>query len=304
MKTYEVEFKTLDGLTLRGDLYPAPRLSAKGPAIIMTPGFNCVKEMFVTDVARYFQKANITALVYDPRSLGISDGLPRNEIDPARQASDYSDAVTYVRGLPNVDHTQVGVWGISYSACVSLSAAALDPRVRFCINACPVPKTDFDSFKLRKALVKLQLDRESQLAGNPPLRVPVLNAKGENVVGFGDGVEVEEGVEYMVNAKMRGAPSYDKNTTLQSYYKMMMWHSQAIISLLQRTPVMTIVPELDRVSPPERQIEMHKSFPGPKLLHIALGRGHLNVLSGEGFPTLAEKQVKFIKDCLPEWTTG
>lgn len=31
----EVEFKTLDGLTLRGWLYPA---KSRGPGIIMTPG--------------------------------------------------------------------------------------------------------------------------------------------------------------------------------------------------------------------------------------------------------------------------
>lgn len=31
----DVEFKTIDGLTLRGWLYPA---ASKGPAVIMTPG--------------------------------------------------------------------------------------------------------------------------------------------------------------------------------------------------------------------------------------------------------------------------
>jgi len=31
----DVEFKTIDGLTLRGWLYPA---ASKGPAVVMTPG--------------------------------------------------------------------------------------------------------------------------------------------------------------------------------------------------------------------------------------------------------------------------
>ena len=34
----EVEFKTIDGLTLRGDLYSAAVSSGKGPAVIITPG--------------------------------------------------------------------------------------------------------------------------------------------------------------------------------------------------------------------------------------------------------------------------
>ena len=44
--------------------------------------------MFVPDVAEQYQLANITALIYDPRSLGLSDGTPRNNIDPIKQASD------------------------------------------------------------------------------------------------------------------------------------------------------------------------------------------------------------------------
>ena len=34
----DVEFKTIDGLTLRGDLYNAGLSSGKGPAVIITPG--------------------------------------------------------------------------------------------------------------------------------------------------------------------------------------------------------------------------------------------------------------------------
>ena len=38
MEKRDVEFKTIDGLTLRGDLYPAQGSAAKGPAIVITPG--------------------------------------------------------------------------------------------------------------------------------------------------------------------------------------------------------------------------------------------------------------------------
>ena len=36
----------------------------------------------------------MTALVYDARTLGLSDGLPRNDLDPQKMAEDNSDAVT------------------------------------------------------------------------------------------------------------------------------------------------------------------------------------------------------------------
>jgi len=290
----EVEFKTIDGLTLRGDLYNAAVSSGKGPAVIITPGFNCVKEMFVPDVAEQFQKNGITALIYDPRTLGLSDGLPRNDIDPARQVSDYSDAVTFVKSLPNVDSSMIGIWGMSFSGVIALSATALDPRIRFCIAICPLLNLEYEASKFPKVLAKLQQDRESQLSGNKPLYVPVLTAEGKNPAGMGLGADKEE-FEYMVNAKTRGAPRHENHTTFQSYYKIKLWQPQGIMRYLDRTPVLMVVPELDQISPPEAQIALHATFPEPKVLHIAPGKGHLDVLSGEDFPMLSNLQADFVK---------
>ncbi|KUI60978.1 hypothetical protein VP1G_08207 [Cytospora mali] len=297
MEKREVEFKTIDGLTLRGDLYPAPASAGKVPAVIITPGFNCVKEMFVPEVAEHFQKANITALVYDPRTIGLSDGLPRNDIDPARQVSDYSDAVTYVKGLQGVDPSAVGIWGMSLSGIVALSAASLDPRIRFCIAVCPLVDLDYEASKFPRLLVKMQQDRESQLAGNPPMYVPVLTAEGKNPAGMGLGADREE-FNYMVNAKMHGASRHENRTTLQTYYKIKLWQPQGIVRYLDKTPVMMVVPENDMISSPEAQIALHKTFPEPKLLHVEPGKGHLNVLSGDTFPKLADMQANFIKEII------
>lgn len=148
--------------------------------------------MFVPEVAEQFQQANITALIYDPRTLGLSDGLPRNDIDPARQVSDYSDAVTYILSLPNVDPAQIGIWGMSFSGIIALSATALDPRICFCIAICPLLDLEYETAKFPRVLAKLQQDRQSQLAGNPPLYVPVLNAEGKNPAGMGLGADKEE----------------------------------------------------------------------------------------------------------------
>ncbi|KAI4639769.1 hypothetical protein J4E93_009123 [Alternaria ventricosa] len=292
--TQEVEFKTIDGLTLRGDLYNAAVSSGKGPAVIITPGFNCVKEMFVPDVAEQFQKNGITALIYDPRTLGLSDGLPRNDIDPARQVSDYSDAVTFVKSLPNVDSSMIGIWGMSFSGVIALSATALDPRIRFCIAICPLLNLEYEASKFPKVLAKLQQDRESQLTGNKPLYVPVLTAEGKNPAGMGLGADKEE-FDYMVNAKTRGAPRHENHTTFQSYYKIKLWQPQGIMRYLDRTPVLMVVPELDQISPPEAQIALHATFPEPKVLHIAPGKGHLDVLSGDDFPMLSDLQAAFVK---------
>ncbi|KAH7152600.1 Alpha/Beta hydrolase protein [Dactylonectria macrodidyma] len=289
----DVEFPTLDGLTLRGWLFPA---QTRGPAVIINPGFNCVKEMFVPQVAEQFQLANITALVYDPRSLGDSSGEPRNEIDPEKQVSDYSDALTYLKGVPIVDPSAIGFWGMSFGGTVALCAATLDPRAKFCVSVCPLMGLEPNSTMLSRVLAKTMQDRESQIMGNLPTCLPVLTDQGENPAGMGLGADKEE-FDYMVNAKSKGAPNYENRTTLQTYYKMIAWQPFAIMKYLSSTPVFMIVPEKDMISPPEAQLALFETFPEPKKVHVAEGRGHLNVLSGDGYLELSELQANFVKGC-------
>jgi alpha/beta superfamily hydrolase len=97
-----------------------------------------VKETFVPEVAEAFQRSGITALLYDPRHLGESEGLPRNEIDPMAQISDYSGALTFLKVQSIVDARNICLWGMSFSGLVALNAAALDNRARCCIAVCPL----------------------------------------------------------------------------------------------------------------------------------------------------------------------
>ena len=59
-------------------------------------------------------------------------------------------------------------------------------------------------------------------------------------------------------------------------------------------PVLMVVLEKDMISPPEEQLLLFKSFLEPKIVHVALGKGHLNVLSGAKFPMLAKMQNGFV----------
>ena len=84
----DIEFKTQDGLTLKGWHYLPDRLSGKVPTIVMAHGFSAVKEMYLDKFAEAFAAAGLAALVFDNRNFGASGGEPRQEIDPWRQVSD------------------------------------------------------------------------------------------------------------------------------------------------------------------------------------------------------------------------
>lgn len=102
----KLDCKTLDGTSIHWWFHAA---NERAPAIIMSHGvrhflllckpelwgltsnqFNCAKEILITETAETFQSMGYNVLIYDPRNVGESEGLPRNEISPLQQAEDIS----------------------------------------------------------------------------------------------------------------------------------------------------------------------------------------------------------------------
>ncbi|WYZ45769.1 hypothetical protein EsH8_VIII_001085 [Colletotrichum jinshuiense] len=290
----DVEFKTIDGLTLRGWLYPATK---QGAAIIATPGFNFTKETMVAEIAEYFQRCDFTVLIYDPRSIGLSDGTPRNEIHPSRNVEDYHDALTFLKGHPLVDPARIAYWGFSYSGMLALVAAALDKRAKAVVAMCPLTIWEFPADKWPRVLAKALRDRESRAAGNKPVYIPMLTAEGENPAGFGKGFDVD-GFKMMAGAKEL-QPTFQLETTLGSYYHIAAFQPMGLIPYVSPTPVLVVTPEHDVVSPAELQrTEIYDRLKEPKRHLIVRDRGHMDVLSGDDFTKVLDAQVAFLREIL------
>ncbi|ROV92589.1 hypothetical protein VMCG_08926 [Cytospora schulzeri] len=285
----DVGFMTRDGLTLRGWLFPAAN---RGPAIIMTPGFNMTKEMIVAEVAEYFHAAGFTVLSYDPRSIGSSDGMPRNEVQPTRNIEDYHDALTFLKAHPRVDHKQIAFWGYSYSGTIALCAAALDKRVGAVIAVSPLTIWQFS--KWSKVLAKAMKDRESQLAGNQPVYIPMLTEQGESPAGFGTGFK-DEDVFSMISRAAEIEPNFVPKTTLSSYYHIAAFQPFALMPFVTPTPTMIVTAGTDVISP----VELQKSLifdvlHEPKQLLLVPNKGHMNILSGKDSTKVLDDQINFL----------
>ncbi|KAF9737639.1 hypothetical protein PMIN03_000187 [Paraphaeosphaeria minitans] len=291
----DVEFKTLDGTVLRGTLYPS---SDRGPAIVMSPGFNCVKEMLgLPDAAARFQSAGYTVLLYDPRTTGLSGGEPRNDIDPIAQVGDYSDAISYVSTLSSVNPSEVFIWGMSFSAAVGLCVAALDPRAKGIIAVCPLTDFTYTEEKLPMVLKKCAQDRASQVAGNDPFYLPMLDAQGRNPAGFGVGVDSEQ-YSKIVEAGKEIAPRHVNRTTVQTYYRMVLWQPFGLWRMIKNLPVLFVVPELDRLSPAEKQLGHWDSLVCPKRKVLVPGVGHMEIMEGDHVDGIMTNMEEFLRDVL------
>ncbi|MFC5753243.1 alpha/beta hydrolase [Actinomadura rugatobispora] len=136
MRSQEVEFQS-EGVTVRGDLL-LPEGDGPHPVVVMAGGWCYVKELRQPQYAEEFVRRGFAALIFDYRTIGASDGAPRQHLDPWAQIEDYRNAITYLETRSDIDAGRVGVWGISYSGGHVLVLGAVDPRVKVIVSNVPV----------------------------------------------------------------------------------------------------------------------------------------------------------------------
>src|SRR5271170_3759644 len=147
----DIEYKTENGVTLRGWHYVPDSGKGKFPTIVMAHGFSAVKEMYLDRFAEAFAAAGLAALVFDNRNFGASDGEPRQEIDPWKQVRDYRDAITYAQELPETNPDRIGVWGSSYSGGHVIVVGAIDRRVKCVVAQVPLASGHENAWRLIRA---------------------------------------------------------------------------------------------------------------------------------------------------------
>ncbi|WP_114579487.1 alpha/beta hydrolase [Saliphagus sp. LR7] len=94
------------------------------PIVVMANGFGLPRRAGLPAIAERFAERGLAVLVFDYRSLGDSDGEPRNVVLPFGQISDWQAAVRFARTIDDVDGERLGVWGFSLGAGGALFAAA------------------------------------------------------------------------------------------------------------------------------------------------------------------------------------
>ncbi|KAF2120195.1 DltD domain-containing protein [Lophiotrema nucula] len=292
-----VSCQTIDGVTLEAWFW---EVTGPAPAIVMTHGLNCVKEMSLEETAEGFQAAGYNVLLYDSRGIGGSGGVPRNQPDPWQYAQDVSDVVTYVSSLPSVDASRILLWGISFGASVTGCAAAIDRRVAAVLMVCPIFK--FIRPDKRKTLfAQLMKDRRSQLRGNDPFLLRPFDSKGENPAGYAGsgGPGGKEAYTLMEMALERGHPTFRNRITLQTFHKLAIFRPADLLEeMMDDMPLMMVVPELDAMSFPADQLATFDKLRCPKRLYMVRDRGHVDVLVGTSFKNTMNAMLEFYEEAL------
>ena len=106
----DISFK-VDGLTCRGWCYRPDGVDEKKrlPVVILLTGFGGVKEFAIATFAELFVEHGFSAIVYDNRYTGDSDGEPRGRIIPSLQ---HDDRLRWRRSGKCLRCLSIGCWRV------------------------------------------------------------------------------------------------------------------------------------------------------------------------------------------------
>ena len=132
-----VRYPNRYGIALAGDLYTMMNLDKTGKhsAIVIGAPYGGVKEQGPSVYANELAKRGFVVLTFDPCYMGESAGEPRHVSSPDLFSENISAGVDYLGLLPYVDRNKIAALGICGSGGFSLSAAAVDTRIKAVITA-------------------------------------------------------------------------------------------------------------------------------------------------------------------------
>lgn len=273
----DIEFKTEDGVTLRGWHYVPENGSGPFPTIVMAHGFSAVKEMYLDRFAESFEKAGLASIVFDNRNFGASDGDLRQDIDPWVQVSDYRDAITFAETLPETDASQIGIWGSSYSGGHVLVVAALDRRVKAVVSQVPLASGHENARRLIRADFlapthsAFEEDRRNRMKGGAPAMVPVV---AEDPLAS-SALPTPDSWKWFTETHKLRAPSWRNEVTLRSVEKFTEYEPASYISYISPTPLLMVVALGDHLTVADQALAAYERALHPKKL-VTLSGGHFD----------------------------
>jgi len=273
----DIEFKTENGVTLRGWHYVPDGRQGKAPTIVMAHGFSAVKEMYLDRFAEAFAAAGLACVVFDNRNFGASDGEPRQEIDPWQQVRDYRDAITYAETLEETDPARIGVWGSSYSGGHVLVVGAIDRRVKCVVAQVPLASGHGNARRLIRAdyLAGLQgmfaEDRRARMAGKTPAMIPVV---AEDPASPSALPTPDSWVWFTETGRTR-APLWKNEVTLRSVEMFTEYEPGSYVSFISPTPLLMVVALGDVLTVADLALAAYERALEPKRL-VTLQGGHFD----------------------------
>jgi uncharacterized protein len=277
----DIRFSVDGGIKLGAWLYLPDSSYSRSPAITMAHGYAGTREHGIAKFAEAFAAAGFIVLLHDHRTFGVSDGEPRQDVDPWRQIADWRRAISYLESREEVDASRVGIWGTSYAGGHALVLGATDRRIA-CVVAQVPTISGYEQGSRRVAPegvaaleAVLDDDERAQARGEAPRLQAVVNKD----IGIPASYRTKDAIDFYLQPLGPGA-RWDNVVTVRSTRLARMYEPGVWAPRIGPKPLMMIVATQDTVTLTDLALEAYERAHQPKKLVMIPG-GHFDpYLSG------------------------
>lgn len=285
------------GHRLAGMLYTPADLAPdeQRPAVVLCVGYTYVKEMVMPELAKVLNRAGYSALLFDYRGFGESEG-PRWRLMPHEQVNDIRAAVTFVADQPHVDPERLAVVGISLGGSNAITAGAIDQRIRAVAAIEPMGRGERWLRSLRPHWQ--WLDFQSRLTADRSQRVRTGQSER---VDPSDIVVPDPASRDFLDTVAQEFPQMKCDLPLETAEALLEYEPEAVVGQLAPRPVLFIHGDNDRLVPLEESRSLFAQAGEPRRLEVLPGVSHFNwVMPNQPeFGHIANLVVEFLQEHLP-----
>ena len=288
----DVEFKS-KGTTCRAWLNTPKNGKGPFPIVVMAGGWCYVREIVMPHYSKFFEEAGLATLIFDYRGFGVSDGEPRQHVDPNMQIEDYRNAISFVETLSEVDSERIGIWGISMSGGYVLIIGATDQRVKCIVSTIPcvdgywnmVRSHGTEGFRrLQETIIK---DRRERFQTGRSGLIPMTALDHHKTVCTWPYKETNK---VFLEIQRTEAPLHQHENTIESVECLESYTVFPFVSRILNIPTLMLVAEGDDLTPWDLAINAFREIPSPeKKLFIIPKTSHMALYASKSKLQIAAK---------------
>lgn len=285
MKREDVSFYS-EGCRLSGHVYSPDggTESERKPAIVLAHGFTGVKELILPEYAERFAAAGWTALTFDYRGFGTSEGQ-RGRLLAPDQVEDIRNAVTYACTRSDVDPDRIGLWGTSYGCGLAVYVAAVDERVKAVVAQLGIA----DGRTSMTRNLKTQQVEALRVAVEQDRKQRVLTGRGIYMDPFA--IIPDPEMKAVFEQHFSEMPQLKTEIILQFVEAHMEFSPISVVDRIAPRALMFIAAEHDSICPSDELMRMYGRAGDPKKFVLVEGLTHFQCYEGEGLERTSSEAV-------------
>ena len=297
-----VSFRSGD-LTLAGHLYRPPGLgdTEPAPAVALCGPISSVKEQTLPHYAERLADAGYTALTFDPRNFGESDGEPRFHYDPNFVIEDYASAVSYMLTRGDVDADRIAVVGVCMGGGYAVSTAARDKRIKAVVSIAggyDIGGTFQQLLGVERFAAYCRRINEvvqRQYETGEVQYMPTIAKSLSDDVPFA-AMPNEEAYSYYERTSSTDAPNWSPKMTVASLPPYFIYNAVVHAPLVAPTPLLIVHGTTDAELLPEYAQEAYAAALGPKELVLIEAHNHIEFYDQDPYVSeAAANAIRFLE---------